>query len=374
MNKIDIVKQNVIEILGEDELSKMLETNEPLRHYIGYEISGQLHLGNGILAMLVVRDLQKVGVKCSVFLADWHTWINDKLGGDHDFIQEAAEKYFKPAMEVSAKIAGANSSDINFIHGTKLYSESKNYWEQVIEVSKNLTLSRVMKSTTIMGRKEEMSQPFAWLIYPPMQVADIFEMGLNIAHAGMDQRKIHVIAREVATSLNINPLRNSKGEKIKPIAIHHRLILGLQPPKTWPIRENLKKDTIRSEMKMSKSIPGSAIFVNDSEIEIRNKIDKAFCPMGEIELNPIFDWIKSLILPIVGEFTINREERHGGDVHVKNIDELEEMYLSNNIHPLDLKRSVADILVEILKPGRERFKDKESRKIIEKIKNIREKR
>ena len=83
--------------------------------------------------------------------------------------------------------------------------------------------------------------PFAYLIYTAMQVADIYEMKRNIAHAGTDQRKIHVIAREVAEKLKVNPLKDSAGNIIKPIAIHHHLLLGLQKPATWPLPEGEEK-------------------------------------------------------------------------------------------------------------------------------------
>ena len=48
-------------------------------------------------------------------------------------------------------------------------------------------------------------------------------------------------------------------------------------------------------MKMSKSKPDGAVFIHDSVDEIRRKIKKAFCPEGEIEFNPIIDWVEYLV-------------------------------------------------------------------------------
>lgn len=368
LKKLNLIKQNLNEILGEDELLKLIENNTPLVHYIGFEISGLVHLGTGLSSMLKIRDLQEAGVKCKVFLADWHSWINDKLGGDHEFIKEVAIRYFQPAMEISAKIIGADPEKIEFIHGTNLYHNNDKQWQTMVEISKNLTLSRVLKSTSIMGREERDSQPFAWLIYPPMQAADIITMGVNIAHAGTDQRKIHVITREVALKLKINTLKDINGKQIKPIAIHHDLLLGLQSPKTWPIPEGKEKDVIRSQMKMSKSIPGSAIFIHDSEKEIREKIKKAFCPEREIEFNPIINWLKFLILPHQKQFKIKRDSRFGGNITIKSFNELSELFSTGNLHPMDLKENVANFMVEFLKPAREKFKSKEDQDLIEKIK------
>ena len=69
----------------------------------------------------------------------------------------------------------------------------------------------MQRSITILGRKEGEQHDFAKLIYPAMQAADIFALGVHIAQAGMDQRKAHVVARDVATKMRINPLRDASG-------------------------------------------------------------------------------------------------------------------------------------------------------------------
>jgi len=358
-NLLDVTE----EIIGLEEL-KQMEWSD-MNHYIGFEISGLVHLGTGLMSGLVIARLQEMGINTQMFLADWHTWINNKLGGDHEFIKRVAAEYFGPALKISAKIAGADDSKIKFINGSDLYHNNDSYWQSMIEVSKSLTLSRVVKSTAIMGRAESDSMPFGFLIYPPMQVADIFSLNAHIAHAGTDQRKVHVIAREVSEKVKIKALRNSKGDNLKPVCIHHHLLLGLQKPSTWPVPKDIEKDTIRTEMKMSKSIPGSAIFIHDSSDEIKQKIQKAFCPAGEVELNPVLDWVKYVILPIVKEFTIKREEKFGGNFTVKSFDEIKSRYESSDLFPLDLKNSVSEVLIDILKPARDLF---QNASIIEEIK------
>jgi tyrosyl-tRNA synthetase len=368
--RLSLIKRNLNEIIGEEELIQLLNNDTPLNHYIGFEISGLVHLGTGLSSMLKIRDLQDAGVNCRIFLADWHTWINDKLNGDHTFIKQVATEYFQPALEVCAKIVGADPKKIQFIHGTDLYHNNDRFWQSVVEISKNLTLSRVLKSTSIMGRDERNSQPFAWLIYPPMQVSDIFTLGINLTHSGTDQRKIHVIAREVALKLQIQNLKDINGQIIKPVAIHHNLLLGLQSPKIWPLPEGEEKESMRTQMKMSKSIPNSAIFIHDSEEEIREKIKKAFCPAQEIEFNPIIDWATNLILPLKGKLLIKRPEKFGGDITFNSKEDLEETFAKGELHPMDLKNSIADTLVEILKPTRERFADQKSQNLIKQIKKI----
>ena len=201
--RIALIERNTAEILGRDELQPLLESGTPLQHYIGFEISGKAHLGTGLLSMAKVRDLMAAGVRCRVFLADWHTWINDKLGGDRALIRRIASGYFAEAMRASLLCVGADPASLEIVLASDLYDEDDDYWATVIDVSKNTTLARMQRSIDILGRSEGESVDFAKLIYPAMQAADIFAQGVHIAHAGMDQRKAHVIARDVALQLRI---------------------------------------------------------------------------------------------------------------------------------------------------------------------------
>jgi len=368
--KIELINKNLEECLTLEDLKVLVESEIPLRHYIGFEISGKLHIGSGLMSAMKIKDFIEAGIDCNILLADWHTWLNDKLSGDLKVIQEVAVNYFKEALKASLICVGGNPEKVKFVLGSDLYHNNDTYWQTLVDISKNLTLARVVKSSTIMGRKEGENQIFARLIYPPMQVADIFIQGVNLAHAGMDQRKAHVIAREVAGNLRISSLKDSEGKVYKPIALHHHLILGLLKPPTWPIvdKENLRE--IWSSMKMSKSNPRSAIFVHDSEEEIRGKIKEAFCPEKEIDFNPIINWLEFLIFPLKGKLLVRREEKFGGDVLFKTFPDLKETYAKGELHPVDLKEAVAETLIDILAPARDHFSQVGKKKMVEDLESI----
>lgn len=368
--KLELIKRNTEEILTEEELENLLENEEKLKHYIGFEISGKIHLGTGLMSMSKVKDFMDAGIDCSIFLADWHSWINDKLGGDRKKIKEIAAGYFKEGLKASLKCVGGAPEKLKFVLGSELYHNHDEYWATMIEVSKNTTLGRMQRSITIMGRKEGESVDFAKLIYPPMQVADIFFQGLNIAHSGLDQRKAHVIAREVALQMKISPLFNKKKQKIKPIAIHHHLILGLQKPLMWPVPKE-KMQELWSSMKMSKSIPDSAIFITDTPEEIKRKLNKAFCPEKETEFNPVLDWAKNLIFR--GEkakLKVQRQEKFGGDAEYKSYSQLEKDFSSGKLHPMDLKNAVANSLIDLLEPARKHFSQEKIKKMKDEMEKL----
>ncbi len=361
--RLALITRHMDEVIGAEEIKTLLEQGIPLRHYIGFEISGRLHLGTGMMCLQKVCDLQKAGVRPTIYLADWHTWINDKLGGDREVIKRTAVGYFKEGLSASLLALGGDPSQVDWVLGTDLYGNPENrFWDCLIEVSKNTTLARIMRSVSIMGRNEGDSIDFAKLIYPPMQVADIFTLHANFAQGGMDQRKAHVIARDVALQMTVNPLQDAKGEKIKPIALHHHLLLGLQKPEPWPIDPEHIRD-IWTSMKMSKSKPNTAVFIHDTPEEIHAKMRKAFCPDDNVEFNPVLDWANHLIFQNDrAPLKIKRTLPNGGDVTFYGYEELSAALLNKSLHPGDLKNGVAEALINLLEPVRKHFENNEELK------------
>jgi tyrosyl-tRNA synthetase len=355
-----LIERNLAELLTPGELPALLASGAQLRHYIGYEISGRVHLGGGLVQMAKVRDFQAAGVDCSILLADWHTWINDKLGGDRDLIRRLAFSYYGEAMKASLLCVGGDPAGLRLVLASDLYADpAREYWATVIEVAKHTSVARMQRSVTILGRKEGEQVDFAKLIYPALQAADIFALGVHIAQAGMDQRKAHVIARDVATKMRINPLLDARGTRIKPLAAHVPVLTGLLKPDRWPVPAEERAEALTA-MKMSKSKPRSAVFVHDSPDQIQAKVRGAFCPPGEVELNPVIDWIEHLCFGLGDtELRVERRPENGGPVTFSSIEEVREAYTSGSLHPMDAKAALADRLIDRLEPARKHFADPE---------------
>jgi len=367
-----IMREPTEEVLTPELLKEYIEQGVPLKHYIGFEISGFVHLGTGIVTMRKVADLQRAGVKTTLFLADYHSWINKKLGGDLDTIKRVALGYFKEALLQSLKAVGGDPESVEVILASEFFEKlGIKYFENFLRVSNRLTLARVKRSITIMGRKEGESVNFGQLVYVPMQVADIFSLGVNLAHGGMDQRKAHVIAIEVGP----------KEFGYKPVALHHHLLLGLHIDEET--REKLlkaKREGDREafeegivEIKMSKSVPQSAIFVHDSPEEIKRKLKRAYCPIGEVEMNPVLEIVKYVVFPWLEDLGRSFEvvnKKTGERKEYKSYQEVERDFAAKALHPLDLKLAVAEYLVEMLKPVREYFVEGPGKKYLEEMKEI----
>ncbi|MHA1793387.1 MAG: tyrosine--tRNA ligase [Promethearchaeota archaeon] len=325
------------EIVTVDELRTLIETGTPLIGYDGFEPSGKAHLGTGILRAIKLKDMIDAGVKFKILIADWHAWINKKMGGDMDAIKKVGN-YLVKAWEA----CGVPMDKCEIVWASDLVKNVE-YWENVIKIAKNTTVARATRCLTIMGRQQTEGMETAQLFYPMMQVADIFQLEVNICQLGMDQRKANMLAREI-------------GPKIgywKPVAVHHHILAGLQDPS----RMDVDSKTGEFDYKMSKSKKDSAIFIHDTATEVKSKIKKAYCPEGVVENNSILEICKYIIFKKKDVLEIKRKEKFGGDVQFESYDELEKAFLKGSkvLHPLDLKMSVAEALNEILDPVREYF-------------------
>lgn len=333
-----IVREPTEEVITIEELRKLLEVNSRPKHYIGLEISGLLHLGSLVLTGFKINDMIKAGVECTVFLADWHTFINDKLQGDWDIIKSVA-KYYEDAFKFFCP-------GINVVMGSELYSSYKDYWNDLIRFSKHITLPRIMRSLTILGRSEKDKLDFAQLVYPAMQAVDIHALDVDIAHAGIDQRKVHMLARDIFPKM---------GWKV-PVAIHHHLLPGLGEPVSLGLEDDSSMD-VKVSSKMSKSKPHTSIFIHDDEHVIREKMRRAWCPES-IDGNPVLEIARYIIFHEFKEFIVDRPAKYGGSITFASYKELEEAYASKRLHALDLKNAVALYLNKIVEPVREYFKNR----------------
>ncbi len=352
------------EVLTIDELKALLETGYKLNHYIGFEISGYIHIGTGLVSMAKVVDLQRAGVKPTIFLADIHSWLNNKLGGDLEIIRRVAVTYYVQTFKKIIEAMGGEPDGVRFVLGSELYHHNDEYWFLLMDIVRNLTLSEVRHSLTILGRKMGESIPLAYLVYPPLQVADVFALGAHIPHGGIDQRRAHILAREVALKIKFYPL-TVDGKRIKPVALHHKLLPALN------ISEKPKSKEELSEMKMSKSIPQSAIFVHDSPDEIRQKISRAYCPPRDVEYNPVLEILRISAFREERKepFVLERPAKYGGPLEFWSYEELEKAYAAGQIHPADLKNAAAEALVKALDPVRSFFQGPGA-KILQEMKDL----
>ena len=353
--KLDLIKSvakggEVIE--DEGQLKWLLENRKPgeIIAYDGFEPSGRIHIAQGLMRAININKMTKAGVKFVMYVADWHAAANQKFGGDLKVIKKVGD-YFVAVW----RACGMNLENVEFIYASDLVKDP-DYWQLVLKISMMTTLNRILRCGQIMGRNSDEVQQSSQILYPLMQCADIFVLKTDICQLGLDQRKVNMLAREVARPLGFK----------KPMSIHHHMLMGLGKPPETDLDE-LNKKIAR---KMSKSNPDSAIFMLDTKADIKRKINKAWCPSGVIEENPVLEYCNYIIFEKFDKFDIKRPEKYGGNVSYSSYSELEAAYEDGSLSPVDLKMTVIEYLDKLLAPVREHFeKEPEAKKLFTFVQN-----
>ena len=335
--KIKLVKEVGEEIVKDEELRNLFERNEMPICYDGFEPSGRMHIAQGLLRAINVNRLTKAGCVFVFWIADWFAQMNNKMGGDIEKIHIVG-RYF---VEIW-RAAGMDLKNVKFLWcSDEINKNSNDYWQSVINVARANNIDRIKRCCQIMGRKEGDALQASQIMYPCMQCTDIFFLKANITSLGMDQRKVNMLAREYSDDVKITH---------KPIIVSHHML----------------KSLVKGVEKMSKSIPDSAIFMEDSAKEVERKIKKAYCPEKDVDDNPIFDYIKYLIIPRFGKFELKRPEKYGGDKVYNTYEEICEDYKKGDLNPGDVKPNVARLINEMIEPVRKHFEnDPEAKKILQ---------
>ena len=331
--RLALIVRETAEVLTEEEIRALLARTDRPKAYIGFEPSGSLTIAHLITARKIL-DLARAGCDVTVFLADWHAWINDKLGGDLERVR-AAGRY----MQATFTALGAEPGQVRYRWASELTGLSE-YWARVVRVGKATSLARTRRAMSIMGRGEdEPNLDTAKLFYPAMQAADVFELPVELAYGGMDQRRAHVLAREVA---------HHYGWPV-PAAIHTPLLSSL--------KGNSRMDPVDGlvDGKMSKSDPSSGIRLPSESAEISARIGSAFCPARQLDGNPVVEVVRLIVFPWEGRLTIPRAEKHGGPVEFTEARAFESAWADGKLHPQDLKTAVAASLDRIVAPTRRYF-------------------
>ena len=307
-----------------------------IRCYVGFEPSGKAHIGWKVIS-IALRKMLDSGVNVLIFLADWHAWVNDKFDGNMDSINTTAkymEDTFRTLLDNPPE--GDGKGELRFLYASQLADNSE-YWANVIRCAKGSTLAQARKTLTIMGRNEnEADSDLSKFFYPAMQAADIFEMKIDIAMGGMDQRKAHMYMRTVG----------DKYKWPKATCIH------------TPIISNLKASGARMESfdhKMSKSDPSASILLHDEPGKIRKKMQKKAYLDPSDENSPIYEILQHVILPEFGEITVTPKPEYGNPTTYHSMETFRTAVMSGDVHPLDAKFAVADALNKGLIGLREYF-------------------
>jgi len=327
MDAFERITRNAAEVVTEDEVTALAEDPAGKRAYVGYEPSGELHLGHLLTANKLI-DLQDAGFEVTVLLADVHAYLNGK--GTFEEIRETAER-----MQAQFLAYGLDEERADFVFGSD-FQLDEDYVLDVDALAVETTLNRAQRAMAELKSGDTAS--VAHVMYPLMQALDIVYLDVDLAVGGLDQRKVHMLARDVLPEVGYEA----------PTSLHTPIVADLET----------------GIGKMSSS-EGVDITMADSTAEIEDKVNAAFCPPtrdpdpedGNERENPVLELFEYHVFPRVESVTVERPDEYGGDVTFETYADLADALESGDLHPADAKSTLASELDALIAPGRERLRE-----------------
>ena len=326
MDAYELLTRNAAEVVTDEELQRLAADPDGARAYVGYEPSGVLHLGHMLTATKLI-DLQEAGFDVVVLLADVHAYLNDK--GSFEAIRETAER-----MKQQFLAYGLDAASTEFVLGSSFQLDEA-YTLDLHAAALATTVSRAKRAMAEIQRGDHAK--VSQMIYPLMQTLDIEYLDVDLAVGGLDQRKVHMLARETLPDL---------GYDVRP-ALHTPIIADLET----------------GVGKMSSS-DGVTISMEDDREAIVQKVESAFCPPtadpdpddeGNERENPVLQLFQYHVFPRFDTVVVERPEQYGGDLTYDDYETLEADLESGELHPADAKGALADALDELIAPGRQQL-------------------
>ncbi|RQG90152.1 tyrosine--tRNA ligase [Natrarchaeobius halalkaliphilus] len=323
MDTYDLIMRNAEEVVTDEEVRELADDPAGKRAYVGYEPSGVLHIGHLLTANKLI-DLQEAGLDVVVLLADVHAYLNGK--GTFEEIRDTAER-----MKAQFIAYGLEEDKTEFVYGSSFQLE-EDYTLDLHELELSTTMNRAQRAMAELQSGE--TAKVSHLVYPLMQVLDIEYLDLDLAVGGLDQRKVHMLAREELPELEYDA----------------------RPCLHTPIVADLTS----GEGKMSSS-EGATISMEDSTEELEEKVNSAFCPPtrdpeGDLE-NPVLELFEYHVFPRFETVVVERPEEYGGPLSYEAYDSLADDLESGELHPADAKGTLASYLDELIEPGRRTLRE-----------------
>ncbi len=330
MDAYDRITRNAAEVVTDEEVRALADAPDGKRAYVGYEPSGVLHVGHMLTANKLI-ELQEAGFEVVVLLADVHAYLNGK--GTFAEIRETATR-----MQEQFVAYGLDPEQTEFVLGSE-YQLDEEYVLDLHALELETSLSRAERAMAEIAGGD--TATVAHAVYPLMQALDIVYLDVDLAIGGMEQRKVHMLARDTLPSIDADA----------PTCLHTPLIA----------------DLTTGVGKMSSS-GGLSISMEDSAAEIEAKVEKAYCPPtadpdptddGEERENPVLQLFEYHVFPRFSEVVVERPDQYGGDLTYGSYDALEADLESGELHPADAKGALATYLDDLIAPGRERIRSRD---------------
>ena len=204
-NQIEIIKQGVDEIIGENELIEKLKQGKKLTVKVGFDPTApDLHLGHTVI-LRKMRQFQDLGHKVIFLIGDFTGKIGDPSGKNKTRppltdkeIKENANTYAEQVFNVLDK--DKTVVDFNSRWGDQMTAAD------MIKLSAQSTVARMIERDDFSKRYKN-NQPISIheFLYPLMQGQDSVELEADVELGGTDQKFNLLVGRDLQKNQGMSP-------------------------------------------------------------------------------------------------------------------------------------------------------------------------
>ncbi|XP_051177760.1 tyrosine--tRNA ligase 1, cytoplasmic [Lolium perenne] len=335
-----IMRSIGLESIDEDDVRRLLGKNVAPVCYVWCDPSPLVHVAQGIMMVIKIRKMVEAGCRVKILIADWFACMQNKFDGDLTKIRSVG--FY---MIEIWKAVGLELNTVQFIWlSDEINSHSDEYWALVMDISRNNTLRTMIRccgildpyilneEDRIVGSYDHEDVVASTLFTPCVQCACILFQKADIWLLSMDHEE----------------------------DLHHKLVRqyckGMEHQHRPIILSYSKLPNLIEHPEFAKNgDPACAIYMEDREVNLRDKLSRAFCPAKVAEGNPCLEYIKYIVFPWFGYFEVLRKEENGGSRMFQNMEELITDYESGALDATEVKLALTEALSKILKPVRDYF-------------------
>ncbi len=203
--QIEIIKQGIDEIIGEDDLIEKLKQGKKLTVKVGFDPTApDLHLGHTVV-LRKMRQFQDLGHKVIFLIGDFTGKIGDPSGKNKtrppltdEEIRENANTYAEQVFNVLDE--DKTVVDFNSRWGDKMTAAD------MIKLSAQSTVARMIERDDFSKRYKN-NQPISIheFLYPLMQGQDSVELKADVELGGTDQKFNLLVGRDLQKNQGMSP-------------------------------------------------------------------------------------------------------------------------------------------------------------------------
>ena len=203
--QLEIIKQGIEEIIGEDDLVQKLKDNKTLTIKVGFDPTApDLHLGHTVI-LRKMRQFQDLGHKVIFLIGDFTGKIGDPSGKNKtrppltdEEIKANADTYAEQVFNVLDK--DKTIVDFNSRWGDQMTAAD------MIKLSAQSTVARMIERDDFSKRYKN-NQPISIheFLYPLMQGQDSVELEADVELGGTDQKFNLLVGRDLQKTQGMSP-------------------------------------------------------------------------------------------------------------------------------------------------------------------------